>query len=358
MRARSIDWLRGAAAVVMVQCHALALVRPESRKGVVGDLTAFFDGLVAPAFYLCAGFALAFTMVGAARRGQVMRRSGRIAWRTAQILAVSAALTAMWFPILEQPQWLLRIDVLSVIGVSLLALLPLCALLASRPRVLAGALFALTAAIWLFAPALSHVRGPFAPFLGISTGSVFPPVPWGGHVALGAAAGALIASGALPVQVWSGIALGTFGLSGLCFAGAWANVFPAHDPWSEPWNQFQRALVVSSLALGLTLVDSRVAFRAAGPVRKALEWYGQTSLSLYAIHEVWLYTPRLGFCFNDAWGQKLGWGGYALATVALLGVSTACVGLIDAAEHLARHLASKLVGGDEPDSHAHLAPRA
>lgn len=355
MRARSIDWLRGAAAVVMVQCHALALLRPEARKGVAGDLASFFDGIVAPAFYLCAGFALAFTLVNAARRGQVGRRALRVLWRTSQVLAVSAALTGLWFPILEQPRWLLRIDVLSVIGVSLLALLPICAVLASRPRVLAGAMFALAAGIWLLAPALSQVRGPLAPFLGISSGSVFPPVPWGGHLALGAGAGALLASGANALRTWASLALGAFGLSGLTFAGAWLHLFPAHDPWSEPWSQFQRALVVTTLALVLTIIDSRVDLRSTSRFKRALEWYGTTSLSLYALHEVWLYTPRLGFCFNDTWGARLGWGGYALATVALLAVSTACVGLVDVAERLAKWSASKLAGRHQREADAHLA---
>ncbi len=49
-------WLRGIAVVVMIQTHALALLRPELRAGDFFTTLQWIDGLVAPAFIFAAGF--------------------------------------------------------------------------------------------------------------------------------------------------------------------------------------------------------------------------------------------------------------------------------------------------------------
>ena len=62
-RIRAIDWLRGLAVLLMIQTHALALLRPELRSGALFDSLQWVDGLVAPSFILAAGFSMALTQV-------------------------------------------------------------------------------------------------------------------------------------------------------------------------------------------------------------------------------------------------------------------------------------------------------
>src|SRR5437667_125911 len=57
-RVVAIDWLRGLAVLVMIQCHAMALLKPELRSGPFYGVLTWIDGLVAPAFILAAGFSL------------------------------------------------------------------------------------------------------------------------------------------------------------------------------------------------------------------------------------------------------------------------------------------------------------
>ena len=265
--------------------------------------------------------------MGAAKKGGVAKRARRIFFRSLQVLAVSAWLTWQWFPIFQEPKWLLRIDVLSCIGLSLLVLLAICAPLAKFPRVLGGLMLALASAIFLFAPAMSRMHGPLAPFIGISSGSVFPLVPWGGHLAFGAAGGAWLACGFKPVRVWG--ALGIWALLSMFVMDHFRAAFGDHDPWSEPAGQWQRVCVVMAVTFLLTLLELRIGDSKPGIPRRVLEWYGTTSLWLYALHEVWLYMPKFGFCFNDHWGNKLTWPQYIGATLLLILAATATVGVVE-----------------------------
>jgi len=327
MRARAIDWLRGLAALVMVQTHALVLVQPALREGPASKLMGVIDGTVAPAFYFCAGFALAYTLVGAGKKNAVAKRARRIFFRSLQVLAVAAWLTWQWFPIFDEPKWLLRIDVLSCIGLSLLVLLVISAPLAKFPRTLGLLMLALASAIFAFAPAMSRMHGPLAPFIGISTGSVFPLVPWGGHLAFGAAGGALIACGFKSIRVWGVLAI--WAVVSRIVTGHFAAAFGEHDPWSEPAGQWQRVCVVMAVTLLFALVELRVGDAKPSVPRRVLEWYGTTSLWLYALHEVWLYMPKFGFCFNDHWGNRLTWPQYVGATLLLILAATVTVGGVE-----------------------------
>src|SRR5207244_4386290 len=125
------------AVLVMIQTHALSLLRPELRKGGFFSTLQWIDGLVAPAFIFAAGFSLALTQVRAAlaeggpdaRRRRVLRTLRRLA----EVLLVATLTNWMWFPIFREPRWILRVDILHCIGLSLLLALPILSLLAPRP---------------------------------------------------------------------------------------------------------------------------------------------------------------------------------------------------------------------------------
>jgi uncharacterized membrane protein len=196
-RVKAFDWLRGLAVLVMIECHAMVLLRKELLATHAAALMDWLNGLVAPSFIFAAGFSLALVQVRTARsgggRGARLLRTVR---RIGEVLAVGTLINWVWFPISVEPGWLLRVDILQCIAVSLLFALPLFASLARTPRRLLVASLAVAAVLFFVAPFADGYRGPLQDWVN-KTGphhSVFPLLPWAGWVFLGGALGALAGS--------------------------------------------------------------------------------------------------------------------------------------------------------------------
>src|SRR5256712_4258447 len=196
-RIRAIDWLRGLAVLLMIQTHALALLRPELRSGGLFDSLQWVDGLVAPAFILAAGFSMALTQVRAASAPGAAearrRRMLRTLRRLAEVLLVGILVNWMWFPIFREPRWILRMDILPCIGLSLLLALPILFALAPHPRALRWASLLLAAAVFGVSPLAEPLVPPWNRFLNQHSDAAFPLLPWPGYVYLGAAIGSATA---------------------------------------------------------------------------------------------------------------------------------------------------------------------
>ncbi|MET0406207.1 MAG: heparan-alpha-glucosaminide N-acetyltransferase domain-containing protein, partial [Cystobacter sp.] len=192
-RVRAIDWLRGLAVLLMIQCHALVLLRPDLRASQTTKNLLRVDGVVAPAFLFSAGFALALLLVRSTAGGQRGERLGRNLRRILQVLGVATLVNLMWFPLWREPIRLVRLDILHCVGLSLLLLLPVGGALASRPRILRGVTLVLALTTFFLSPLGEAVGGPWAYVLNKSTGAVFPLLPWLGFAWLGAYAGTVTA---------------------------------------------------------------------------------------------------------------------------------------------------------------------
>jgi uncharacterized membrane protein len=344
-RVRAIDWLRGIAVLFMVQCHALVLLTPELRQSKTTKHLLMIDGLVAPAFLFSAGFALALLLVRSAASGGQLDRLGRNLRRALQVLGVATLVNWMWFPLFREPKWLVRLDILHCVGLSLLLVLPVAAWLASRPRVLRGVALALALVTFFLSPLGEAVQGPWAYLLNKSTGAVFPLLPWLGFTWLGAYAGA--AAGA---QGRAGLVRALLFLVGLGFAG-WMAAEPLRDMYPEhrffvtnPSNAAERWMWVCLVLLGLMELERRTASHGEpSRVRRFVETFGTASMSAYFFHEALLYFHIFGFSFEKVWGSRSGWGQYTLLTVVLIGLTYGlCVGL-DAAQNAARRAGRFLV---------------
>src|ERR1700680_5233405 len=82
-----LDWMRGLAVVIMIQCHAFnAFARMDLRDGGPYVLSQFVGGMAAPLFLFMAGMTLAFQMDSLERREAdisrrwlgAMRRAGYV----------------------------------------------------------------------------------------------------------------------------------------------------------------------------------------------------------------------------------------------------------------------------------------
>src|SRR5688572_18842620 len=117
-----LDWMRGLAAVIMLQGHVLeGWLRPEDRTGEWFWLSQFLGGLPAPIFLFLVGTSLALVLDRMRAKGAsgvqmavtVLRRGGWIlllayAFRVEQFL--------MWYPGPPLSD-LLRVDILNCISV-------------------------------------------------------------------------------------------------------------------------------------------------------------------------------------------------------------------------------------------------
>ncbi|MHB8872937.1 MAG: heparan-alpha-glucosaminide N-acetyltransferase domain-containing protein [Myxococcaceae bacterium] len=321
-RIRAFDWLRGLAVLFMIQCHALVLLLPALRQGPLFHRLVWLDGLVAPSFLFAAGFSLALVQVRGAAAGTRGKRLLKTTRRLGEVLLVASLVNTMWFPTFREPHWLLRIDILHCIGVSLLLALPLTAGLATRPRLLSVAALLLAALTFGAAPLAEGVTGPLAPFANASTGSVFPLLPWAGYVYLGAAVGAAAAAGVRSTVRWL-LGLLVLGAATWSAAPLFLQWYPKHNFWvTDPANHGQRLFYVCLVVLGLLAFEhwARAGWRKSAPVR-FVETFGTSSMAAYFFHEALLYYRVFGFSFQAWWGQSCGWGKYAALTALLIGMT-------------------------------------
>ncbi|XXF81188.1 heparan-alpha-glucosaminide N-acetyltransferase domain-containing protein [Myxococcaceae bacterium GXIMD 01537] len=350
-RIRAIDWLRGIAVLFMVQCHALALLRPELRKTAVTAWLLKVDGLVAPAFIFSAGFALALLNVRSAADGAQRARLMRNLRRIAEVLALATLVNWMWFPLLREPKWLLRLDILHCVGLCLLLVLPAVAALARRPGVLAGSAFTLALAVFAVSPLAESVTGFWAMFLNKSTGAVFPLLPWLGFAWLGVFAGTIAAAWGRAGLVRALLFLLALGIAGTLAADWLYSLYPPHKFFvTNPSNQAARMSWVCVALLGLLALEARrfahPAAASAPPsrVRRFVEVFGTSSLSAYFFHEALLFYRTFGLSFQRFWGDRSGWAQYAVLTVALIALTYLLCLAVDPAERALKRGLSHVKG--------------
>ena len=345
-RIRAFDWLRGVAVLVMIQTHSLVLLQPALRQGDLFKTLQWIDGLVAPSFIFAAGFAMALTQVRAALSDRAAppsssvaaasaaldarrRRFRRTLRRIGEVLFMATLTNWAWFPIFREPHWLIRIDILHCIGLSLLIALPILALLAPHPRLLRWAALGLAAIAFGIAPLFEQVAKPWGNFVSFRSGSLFPLLPWSGYVYLGAAVGAACATGgARAAARW------LFGLTALGVA-LWiatpqiSALYPPHEFWvTDPANHARRWTQVALFAL-LLLGFERLQPRASLPLR-FIEVFGTSSLAGYFLHQMLLFFRIHGFCFEAVWGSRLAWAGYWPILALLIAATFGLTVLVDA----------------------------
>src|SRR2546427_11641350 len=151
------------------------------------------------------------------------RRMLRTLRRLAEVLLVGILVNWMWSPIFREPRWILRMDILPCIGLSLLLALPILFALAPHPRALRWASLLLAAAVFGVSPLAEPLGPPWNRFLNQHSDAVFPLLPWPGYVYLGAAIGSATAEkGPRGAAVW---------LAALAAAGL---VVWSLTPWFSP----------------------------------------------------------------------------------------------------------------------------
>jgi uncharacterized membrane protein len=318
-----LDWVRGIAAVIMLQGHVFqSFLRDDLRNGGPYMWSQFAGGMPPAVFLFLLGVTFAFLMDSQERKGitaggrffAAIRRSGYL------FAAAFAFRLQMWLFSLGKSPWtdLVRVDILNCMGLALLVLAPM-AVFRTTERVRHCAV--LGVAIAAAAPLISALDWSGAPAVVrnyiIPDHNFFGFFPWAAFVAFGMSAGSIVRL-TKPADVpsmmqwfgWGGLALAFTGYS---VSNIPFSVYANSDFWLNG-----PSLIF--IKLGTILIF--VAFAWLWNMRTtAANWswirqFGMTSLLVYWVHIELVYGSWLGILKSQLTvGQTVF---AAVATVALM----------------------------------------
>jgi uncharacterized membrane protein len=292
-----LDWLRGIGVLIMIEAHTLDSWTRADDRGHVYGWAIVIGGFGAPLFLFLAGVSLALAIGGRMRKGlsdgeatAAARRRGWQIFGLAFLFRLQSALISGGWRL----QSLLKVDILNIMGVSMIAAAALWAIgRDTRWRVvlLVSAAFAaamltpiIRSASWL-TPVPDPIEWYFRPDPGRTTFTLFP---WAGFLFAGAAIGLWLdrtrdTSSERRAIVW-------FGVLGLVVAAAGyaSSLLPAIYDDTSFWTSSPTFFF---LRLGLLLASIPIAYAATNwvPGRSPIVEMGVASLFVYWIHVEMVY---------------------------------------------------------------------
>lgn len=322
-----LDWMRGLAAITMLQGHVFhSFLRDDLRTSGPYLASQFVGGMPPAVFLFLLGITFAFQMDSQERKGA--DASGRFVAslkRAGQIFGLAFAFRLqMWIVSIDKSPWtdLLRVDVLNTMGFALLCLSAMAVFrTAERIRhcavlgVVIAALGPLVSALnWSGVPALvKHYLAPDTFYFGF--------FPWAAFVAFGMSAGSLLRH---IDRNQVGTAMQWLGGAGVALAfGSW---FFANSPFSVYSNaDFWRdgpALIFIKLGVLLILLAFSYAWNLGLKDGKwsLVRQFGVTSLLVYWVHVELVYGKSLWF-FKERLSLPQTVSAAIAVTVLMLGVS-------------------------------------
>jgi uncharacterized membrane protein len=308
-----LDWLRGIAALTMLQGHVFqSFLRDDLRTGGPYLMSQFAGGMPPAVFLFLLGVTFAFLMDSQEKKG--VNATGRVLAsirRSGYLFAAAFAFRIqLWAFSLDLGEWrnLLRVDILNCMGLALLVMSPmavfrtverirLCAILGVA---IAAASPLVSGMDWSHAPEIvRHYIVPDYNFFGF--------FPWAAFVAFGLSAGSILRR-LKPEDVpttmqwmgWGGVALGFAAYS---ISNMSSSIYSRSEFWLN-----SPALIFIKLGAILILV----AFAWVWNLQTTPDqwsWvrqFGMTSLLVYWVHIELVYGRWLaGFKENLAVGQTI-----------------------------------------------------
>ena len=332
----------------MIETHVVnALLLNELKHGMLYSIITFINGLVAPSFLFCAGFAFA---ISSHRRwdefSSYQGSSRRYSLRLLFIMLVGYALHVPFYSlsrmshVIDEPTWtsFFMVDILQVIAATLLILVLLSSILKREPY-LFGASLVLCTLIILVSPLVNRADFPSLPvwlrgYVSVKYFSQFTLFPWAGFLL----AGFLLGYGFVrmpetnrssSIRKVSIIAIGVLLCSILCEVIPF-NLYPEHSFWNSPQFVFLRLGLVVLIGSLLWYLESR-----STPENSTSQWklksfiliFGTESLLVYTLHLMVVYGRTFSWSFISVFGSNLGYAGcfglFALLTAAMYVLASA-----------------------------------
>ena len=305
MRKRYLDWLRGVAVIVMVLAHVTdAWTIDTDRERTLYLVVIFIAGLAAPLFLYLAGLTLSMAAVArAATIGQSAAGAAALL-RGWQIFALAFLFRLQsqllgWGALVN----FLKVDILNVMGVSMVAAACLWRISASRAVRLAAFAVA-TIAVTMVTPLVRQspwlaawpdvIEAYLRPIPGRTTFTIFP---WSGFLLAGVIAGELVAaarteSAELRLHGWL-LAAGVAGIALGYWASFQPSIYPVANFWtSSPTFFFIKLGVATALlpiARAIDLFHQLVLKWRGWEPGTVITTLGRASLFVYWIHVEMVY---------------------------------------------------------------------
>ena len=296
-----LDWVRGIAAITMLQGHVFdSFLRKDLKAQGPFQLSQFVGGMPPAVFLFLLGVTYAFLMDSLERKGVPAweRVSGSLR-RAGYLFACAFAFRLqMWIIAFDQKPWtdMLRVDVLNNMGMALLVF-SVMAVFTTMERIRLCAVLGLSIA--LASPLISGLNWSGTP--DILRNYIIPDhlyfgfFPWAAYVAFGMSFGSVLRRvkaeeepTAMQWTAWGGIAL--------CFAGLFfANTALTGYTNSDFWLN-SPSLVLIKTGIVLMLIPFAWVWNLGGASEK-WSWvrqFGVTSLLVYWVHIEVVYGRELG----------------------------------------------------------------
>jgi uncharacterized membrane protein len=319
-----IDWMRGLACVLMFQTHCYdSWLSPEARRSAVFGWSQLLGTLPAPLFLFLSGISFALVTERLREKGASPSAIAKTTIRRgAEIFALSLlfriqeyALGYRWVPWTD----LLRVDILNMLGLSMMLMAVLCWLSAARlpdtswalPQIVAasrtrGILASLLAAtivamatpflwttyrpLWLAWPLESYINGVHV--LGKPQYWLFPVFPWSAFAFAGLAVGFFLFTNiAKRHEALIFAALGGTGILACLLSikldTSSIHLYPVYDYWHTSPNFFLMRCGVLLIILFAVYAWCRWGLAQMGfsPIIQL----GKTSLLVYWVHIEFVY---------------------------------------------------------------------
>ncbi len=320
-----IDWMRGLACLLMFQTHAYdSWIAPEFRSSTFLMYSQALGTFPAPLFLFLAGFSLALGMDRMTERGAsgakiaaAFARRGLEVFGLAVLFRLQQFVMSWgWAPWTD----LLRVDILNMIGLSLLC----TGLVAFTPRrAVTAAAIALIIAL-LTPPLFTTWKPDFLPWWMASyvngghtdyqpKGYLFPMFPWMGFAFGGCAIGLIVMRARRAGREAAVVAALAAGGAGLALLSRWLDHLPfqfyaVYDYWRTSPNFFLARFGLLLVILGFCYLWCVI---KPGKWWSPVEQLGSTSLLVYWVHIEFVYgrlslLPKKGCSIEMAsWGLLL-----------------------------------------------------
>ncbi len=328
-----VDWARGLAVLLMIQTHAIdAWLAPQYRLSPFFGKSQLLGGFPAPAFLFLAGLAM---VLGYGKLDKQKFDPLRKLWlsvkRGLQVLGL-----AILFRLQEFIQWtewhqwqkIFKVDILNIIGISLMVLgLLFWAVRANRWRFVL--LLAGISALAVFTPLVqgSRMVQSLPWLLGEYLGrrfdyGYFPVFPWLAFAFGGAAAGLLTAEYKQERNKSIFLNLGLAALAWVLIIGG--NLWAQHVPHGVRWSFWRNSPEYAFIRIGIQFLVLSGSFMLCLFFKpqsfSLMRLLGRHSLLIYWVHITLVYGRPLYFLKLelDPWQSLLG---VALLTAAMLGLA-------------------------------------
>jgi uncharacterized membrane protein len=304
-RLQYIDWLRGLAAIIMLQGHVFhSFLQPGLREGAPYVFSQFVGGMPPAIFLFLTGVTLAFLMDSTERKGlSPLWRIWTAVRRAGYLFALAFAFRLqLWVFGWGQPwQDLLRVDILNCMGLAILALSTMAVFrTVDRIRLCA----ALGLGIAFAAPVISQMDWSGVPAVIrsyiVPDYNSFGFFPWAAFLAFGVSAGSIIRI--MPADTidramqWCAIVGGGIIMASWYFANLPYSLYTKSEYWLNSPAQILGKLGITLVALALAFVWTRYA------AKDGWSWvrqFGTTSLLVYWVHIELVYGRWLYFWKNN-----------------------------------------------------------